>query len=190
MSTLNIEELQKKTVHELKEQLKKIGQPTSGKKSDLVERCYGVLTSESFGSSSSQNRTAEEQFLHVSAPNRNKNVDITYEKVLKDAPEELLWQKDLRDLPAFDFVRLYDYLVLTTKKYDHSSLRTTGYKKLKAFQFFAEGHVKDMNIGKVGGLTYLKGEVLASMKQTKYKVVIVFSNTSEVLRAACKCPAG
>lgn len=186
MSTLNIEELQKKTVHELKEQLKKIGQPTSGKKSDLVERCYGVLTSESFGSSSSQNRTAEEQFLHVSAPNRNKNVDITYEKVLK----EMLWQKDLRDLPAFDFVRLYDYLVLTTKKYDHSSLRTTGYKKLKAFQFFAEGHVKDMNIGKVGGLTYLKGEVLASMKQTKYKVVIVFSNTSEVLRAACKCPAG
>ena len=93
-------------------------------------------------------------------------------------------------MPAFDFVRLYDYLVIQTNKYDHIALKTSGYKKLKAFQFFAEGHIKDLELAEVGGLVYIKGEVLASMKQTKYSVAIVFSNKGEVLRAACKCPAG
>ena len=174
-----IEEFEKLSVNKLKERLKELGQPTSGKIWDLIERCRGVLTTASTRENVAKSKSAEEQFLELSAPNKSKNVDITYEKTLKDAPEELLWKKDLRGLPAFDFVRLYDYLVLTTKKYDHSSLRTAGYKKLKAFQFFAEGYIKGMMIAKIAGLTYLKGVVLASMKPEKRNVVIVFGSNGE-----------
>ena len=110
MSAPNLEELEKLSVKQLKERLKELGQPTSGKKYDLIQRCHGVLTSRT-SSDSNQSRSAEEQFLDVSAPNKSKNVDIPYEKILKEAPEELHWKKDLRDLPAFDFVQLYDYLI-------------------------------------------------------------------------------
>jgi len=64
------------------------------------------------------------------------------------------------------------------------------YKKLKAFQFFKEGHIRKTYIGTKGGITYVKGEfeVLASMKQQKYKVMISMSHLGEVLKAACQCP--
>jgi len=63
-------------------------------------------------------------------------------------------------------------------------MKTSGYKKLKALQFFAEGYIKDLELAIIGGLVYIKGEVLPSMKQSKYSVAIVFSNN-----VACKCPA-
>ena len=47
-----------------------------------------------------------------------------------------------------------------------------------------------MMIAKTGGLTYLKGVVLPSMKPEKCKVVIVFENDGQVQKAACDCPAG
>ena len=41
-----------------------------------------------------------------------------------------------------------------------------------------------------GELFHVKGEVLASMKQKKYKVMISMNHLGEVLKVACQCPAG
>lgn len=183
------ENLQKKTIYELKEILRQSGQKISGKKTDLIARICGLLVTNT-SDTRSITKTAEAQFLDLSAPNINKNHDLSYDDIVKDVKNNNSWQKDFRNLPSFDFVRLYDYLVVQTNKYDHAALNTSGYKKLKAFQFFCEGHIKDLQLAEIGGLIYIKGEVLASMKQAKYLVAIVFSSNGEVLKAACKCPAG
>jgi len=74
--------------------------------------------------------------------------------------------------------------------YDHDCIRTSGYKKLKAFKFFKEGHIKEMDLCQVGGLTYVKSAIIASMKKKKYSAVVVFDHNGKVLKAACECVAG
>ena len=76
------------------------------------------------------------------------------------------------------------------KKYDHVSLRTSGYKKLKAYDHFKEGHLKDIKVTTLGGLTYVKAAVLASKKQCRDRTVIVLNHNGQILKAACKCLAG
>ena len=117
-------------------------------------------------------------------------IDITYVSLIAETVDCVVWDTDLRGLPPFHFVQLYDYLVVKTAKYDHASIRSSGYKKLKAFQFFKEGHIRKTHIGANDGITYVKAEVLASMKQKKYKVMVSMSHLGEVLKAACQCPAG
>ena len=52
------------------------------------------------------------------------------------------WSTDLCQLPELNFIQLYDYLVVSTRKYRHIVLKGTNYKKLKSYQFFFEGNVK------------------------------------------------
>ena len=66
---------------------------------------------------------------------------------------DCVWATDLRGLPPFYFVQLYDQLVIKTAKYDHASIRSPGYKKLKAFQFFKEGQIRRTHISAKGGIT-------------------------------------
>ena len=103
---------------------------------------------------------------------------------------DCVWATDLRGLPSFNFVQLYDSLVIKTAKYDHASIRTSGYKKLKAFQFFKEGQIRRTHSSAKGGITYVKGEVLVSMKQQKFKAMISMNHLGEVLKAASQCSAG
>ena len=105
-------------------------------------------------------------------------------------PVDCVWATDLRGLPPFNFVQLYGYLVIKTAKYDHSSIRTSGDKKLKAFQFFKEGQIRRTHVSAKGGITYVKGEVLVSMKQQKFKVIISMNHPGEAVKAACQYPAG
>ena len=100
------------------------------------------------------------------------------------------WSSDLRQPPALSFIQLYDYLVVSTRKYKHIVLKGTKYKKLKAYQFFYEGHIKALESKGHQNKKYVKAAVLASMKKKKYSVVIELSDSSDILRAACTCPAG
>ena len=54
------------------------------------------------------------------------------------------WSSDLRNLPEMNFIQLYDYLVVSTRKYRHIVLKGTHYEKLKSYQFFFEGNVKKL----------------------------------------------
>ena len=177
------EDLRKLKVEQLKAILKKSGEPTSGRKEDLVLRCF-VLVERSKGGPLND-------ITNDSVPSTTNSSDISYEVIIREA-NNCVWRKDLRELPAFTFVQLYDYLVKKTSKYSNLDVSAiAGYKKLKAFNFFKEGHIKDLQLCQKDNHVFVKGEVLASMKSEKNKSVLVFDRTSnDIVRAACKCPAG
>lgn len=183
------ESLKKLKVEELKKILRDRGQPVTGKKADLVLRCQVLLERSKTPTQAAPEQENAPLLLVASGCSAKTAQDITYESLVAEAAD-CVWETDLRGLPPFNFVQLYDYLVIKTAKYDHASIRTSGYKKLKAFQFFKGGHIRKTHIGAKGGITFVKGEVLASMKQQKYKVMISMSHFGEVLKAACQCPAG
>ena len=99
------------------------------------------------------------------------------------------WSSDLQHLPEMNFIQLYDYLVVSTRKYRHIVLKGTHYKKLKSYQFFFEGNVEKLEVKLFENKTYVRANVLPSMKRMPYGVVVEFSPTCDVLRAACTCPA-
>ena len=67
--------------------------------------------------------------------------EFKYDEVLRQI-SALGWSTDLRQLPELNFIQLYDYLVVSTRKYRHIVLKGTDYKKLKSYQFFFEGNLK------------------------------------------------
>eukprot|EP00795_Rhopilema_esculentum_P015897 gene15897-7229_t len=88
-------------------------------------------------------------------------------------------------------ILLYEYLVIRTSKFKHILLKSTAYKKLKAFQFFFEGFIKKIDVAKNKEFTFFNVRVKASMKKVLYKVILKHSNISgDVCSAACSCPAG
>ena len=100
------------------------------------------------------------------------------------------WSSDLRNLPEMNFIQLYDYPVVSTRKYHHIVLRGTHYDKLKSYQFFFEGNVKKLD-GKIfENKTYVRENLLHSMKKTTYRAVLEFSPICDVLRAAFTYSAG
>ena len=86
-----------------------------------------------------------------------------------------------------NFLQLYEYLVVSTRKYRHIILKGTHYKKLKSYQFFFEGNVKKLESKVFENKAYVRATVLPSMKKTPYRVVVEFAPTFDVLRAACTC---
>lgn len=188
---ISIKALEKLKVQGLKKLLSDAGQPTTGKKADLFLRCRVLLERPCTSSSSNiQDGSLPEVVLSSTSSTKNVHEDLTYKR-LEAETTSCSWSLDLRKLPPFNFIQLYDYLVLKTQKYNHASIRTSGYKKLKAFQFFKEGHIKKLCVSdSSNGPIYVKGEVLASMKQIKYKVLISFTHLGDVLKAVCQCPAG
>lgn len=184
-SVVKLEQSMKKLrvlkVDQLKTILKEQNQPVGGRKEDLVLICH-VLAE----------RQKERTVTEVNCGNKeNESIDgeFTHESIIREA-SGCHWKKDLRGLPLFTFVQLYGYLVQKTSKCSSLDISTCGYKKLKAFQFFKEGNIKDMQLCNKANLVYVKVEVLTSIKAMKYKVLIVFDqSTKHVVRAACRCPA-
>ena len=66
--------------------------------------------------------------------------DFKYDETLRRI-SALGWSTDLRQLPELNFIQLYDYLVVSTRKYRHIVVKGTKFKKLKSYQFFFEGNV-------------------------------------------------
>lgn len=162
--------------------MRNFGEPSRGKKDDLVLRCFVLVERSKAGPLTDTNNDPLPSTSYTA---------VTYEVIIREA-NNCVWSKDLRELPAFTFVQLYDYLVKKTSKYNNLDVsNSAGYKKLKAFNFFKEGHIKDLQLCQKDNNVYVKAEVLASMKSEKYKSVLVFNRTTnDIVRAACKCPAG
>lgn len=190
--TPSLDDLQKHTVKELREILRRENQPSSGKKADLVLRCQAFFQRKTLNTddkSEEDVKKTKQPLINVISTTKS-NGEITYELLSQESRSECQWSKDLRKLPSFNLVQLYEYLVNKTAKYNHTSLQSSAYKKLKAYQFFKEGHIKDLEVGCGTRYTYVKGEVLASMKQDKYKAIISFDRLGNVLKAACTCRQG
>ena len=76
-------------------------------------------------------------------------------------------------------------------KYKHILLKSTEYKKLKAFQFFYEGFSKKVEVAISDDFCYFDVRMKASMRSNIYKVIVKLDVSSgNVCSAACTCPAG
>ena len=127
----SLEDIQKLKVKDLKEILHSNSEATSGTKADLVLKVYAILM----------------RNVLQPAENCQKNEEdsghFRYDETIRKI-SALGWSTDLRQLPKLNFVQLYDYLVVPTRKYRHIVLKGTNYKKLKSFQFCFEGNVKSL----------------------------------------------
>ena len=135
----SLEDIQKLTAKNLRDILRNHAENTGGNKADLVLKCYALLTRHVLPALGNSQNVVENQSDSTSQ-NRRQQV-FTYSSVLQQI-SPLGWNTDLRQLPAFSFIQLYEYLVVSTRKYKHIVLKGTNYKKLKAYQFFFEGHIK------------------------------------------------
>ena len=179
----SLEDIQKLKVKVLREILRFHAESTDGAKADLVLKGFALLMRCVLPSAN--NRKNDE--AHSSQEQNNDG--FQYEPTIRRI-SALGWSSDLRDLPEMNFIQLYDYLFVSTRKYRHIVLKGTNYKKLKSYQFFFEGNVRKLESKCFGEKTYVKANVLPSMKRTPYKVVVEFSSACDILRAACTCPAG
>lgn len=172
-----LEDIQKLSVKDLRDILKSNSERAGGIKADLVLKVYALLM----------------RNVTTPADNAQESVEITgdfkYDEILRQI-SALGWSTDLRQLPELNFIQLYDYLVVSTRKYRHIVLKGTNYKKLKSYQFFFEGNVKRLESKAYQGKTYVKASVLPSMKKNSYRVLVEFSPQCDILRATCTCPAG
>ena len=140
-------DIQKLKVNELKEILRCNWESTSGTKADLVLKVYAILMRRVV-------RPAEncQENVDNHQDNTENNGDFKYEETLRTI-SALGWSTDLRQLPELNFIQLYNYLVVSTRKYRHIVPKETNYKKLKSYQFFSEGNVKRLESKIHGGKT-------------------------------------
>ena len=117
---VTLEDIQKLKVKHFKEILRSNSEATGRVKADFVLNFYAILMRNVF---------------------RQESVgdggDFKYDEAIRRI-FALGWSRDLRQLPELNFIELYDYLVVSTRKYRHI-LKGTNYKKLKSYQFFSKG---------------------------------------------------
>ena len=180
-----LEDLGSFSVKELKNVLVSYCEKSSGAKADLVLHVYALFCKVKDLTNSSTAISVDGSSLDLSSD------AWTYQFFFNKFCSNLLWTPDLRGTPPFNFVQLYEYLVIRTKKFKHILLKSTALKKLKAFNFFYEGFIRKIDIARDQNFTFFDVRIKASMKRTLYKIFLKISNTSgDVLAAACTCPAG
>ena len=183
-----LEDIQKLKVKDLREILRSNSEATGGIKADLVLKVYAILMRNVLRPGENQQQTADNIPQNDQSTAENGG-EFKYDDTLRRI-SALGWSTDLRQLPELNFIQLYDYLVVSTRKYRHIVLKGTNYKKLKSYQFFFEGNVKRLESKSYDGKTYVKATVLPSMKKSPYRVVVEFTPQCDILRSACTCPAG
>ncbi|KAK3092814.1 hypothetical protein FSP39_007483 [Pinctada imbricata] len=189
-NTSELEKLWKLTCTQLKDILKKNKEPTSGNKAALVSKCFALHTR----SETEQNSTPDTVIAAtctdiLSSLDLSERNSITYNELLKSATGRQ-WSNDLRLFPVLNFHQLFEYLVQKTKKYGNDEMKGFVYKKMRAYQYFKEGHISRYQIAKSQCTIWVKAEVIASMKHERYKVRAIFDSDGDIKLAACECPAG
>ena len=184
-----LDDIQKLKAKALSDILRSHSESTGGMKADLVLKLYALLMRHVLPSSNANSGENEEVPSPQDQEQGQDKCDFKHEETMRRI-SALGWSSDLRDLPEINFIQLYNHLVVSTRKYRHIVLKGTHYKKLKSYQFFFEGNVKKLETKLFENKTYVRANVLPSMKRTPYRVVVVFAPTCDVLRAACTCPAG
>jgi len=172
-----LEDIQKLKAKDLKEILRSNSKTTGGMKADLVLKVYAILVRNVLPLATNQQQNADNSVQN----DQDSRGDFKYDETLRRI-YALGWSTDLRQLPELNFIQLYDYLVVSTRKYCHIVLKGTNYKKLKSYQFFFEGNVKRLESKTHENKTYIKASVLPSMKKMPYRVVVEFTPQCDVTR--------
>ena len=141
MQISKLEDIQKLKVKDLREILRSNSEATGGIKADLVLKVYAILVRHVLRLVRISSKVAI-ILVRVTRIQRKiaENSDFKYDETLRRI-SALGWSTDLRQLPELNFIQLYDYLVVSTRKYRHIVVKGTSFKKLKSYQFFFEGNV-------------------------------------------------
>ena len=124
--------------------LRSHSETTGGAKADLVLKVYALLMRQVLPA----NANSEDNQEVPSVQDQDQGQvgeEFKYDAIMRTILA-LGWSSDLRHLPEMNFIQLYDYLVVSTRKYRHIVLKGTHYKKLKSYQFFFEGNVKKLEV--------------------------------------------
>ena len=117
---LTLEDIQKLTVKDLRSILKSNSQNAGGMRADLVLKVYALLMRDVVLRSAENTQQPAENCAGNSG-------HFKYDEVMRRI-SALGWSTDLRQLPELNFIQLYDYLVVPTRKYRHILLKGTHYK--------------------------------------------------------------
>ena len=145
----SLADIQRLTAKDLRIILRSQSESTGGTKADLVLKVYALLMRQIFPLAVNSDETES------SGPS---NEEFKYDSTMRRI-STLGWSTDLRNLPEMNFVHLYDYVVVSTRKY-HIVLKGTKYKKLKSYQFFFEGNVKKLECKNHDNKRYGRANVL------------------------------
>ena len=141
---------------DIREILRSNSEATGRIKADLVVKVYAILVQHVLRPGENQQSS---DITGQGHQNRTENSgDFKYDETLRRI-SALGWSTDLRQLPKLNFIQLYDYLVVSTRKYRHIVLKGTNFKKLKSYQFFFEGNVKRLESKTHEDKTYVKARV-------------------------------
>ena len=136
MQISTLEDIQKLQVKDLREILRSNSEATGGIKADLVLKVYAILVRHVLRPGENQKQSSD----NTGQDTTENSGDFKYDETLRRI-SALGWSTDLRQLPELNFIQLYDYLVVSTRKYRHIVVKGTSFKKLKSYQFFFEGNV-------------------------------------------------
>ena len=134
MQISKLEDIQKLKVKDLREILRSNSEAMGGIKADLVLKVYAMLVRHVLRPGENQQQSSDNTGQGHQNTTENSG-DFKYDETLRQI-SALGWFTDLRQLPELNFIQLYDYLVVSTRKYRHIVLKGTNFKKLKSYQFF------------------------------------------------------
>ena len=169
---------------DLKKLLKLFNESVSGSKSSLINRLYAII--------SRRRGEKSECITDCSSDSLDANFGkegASYADLLRLAVGRQ-WSTDIRTLPDTNFHQVYEYLVVKTNKFGAKLMKGTAYKKERAYEFFAEGNLGDVQIARGKGHTWVKARTIRSMVKEKVNVCVIFKENGDVYLAACSCPAG
>ena len=110
-----LEDIQKLKVKDLREILRSNSEATGGIKADLVLKVYAILMRNVLRPGENQQQTADNIPQNDQSTAENGG-EFKYDDTLRRI-SALGWSTDLRQLPELNFIQLYDYLVVSTRKY-------------------------------------------------------------------------
>ena len=127
MNILLLDDIQKLKALDLRETLKANSELMGRISTDFMWKVYALLMWHVLPSSNGENLEQNQS-------------DFKYEATM------VRTLSNLHNLTEVKFIQLYDYPVVSTQKYCHIVLRGMHYKKLKSYQFFFEGNMKNWRV--------------------------------------------
>ena len=127
MNILLLDDIQKHKALDLRETLKANSELMGRISTDFMWKVYALLMWHVLPSSNGENLEQNQS-------------DFKYEATM------VRTLSNLHNLTEVKFIQLYDYPVVSTQKYCHIVLRGMHYKKLKSYQFFFEGNMKNWRV--------------------------------------------